>query len=434
MKSVTALCLTYGLLAGFCDGAETVTGDFQDHFDQSTLQPAWQSHQVINGAALPMGWRVDQGILRGNWGANWGQEHLTVETSMDQFTIQVRCRIESAGSKDSGAGLILKAEYPARFCAFSIGNGSYTFGRLFSNSSWDFPKRTAHPGLQLGTWHTLKAEINGSHIRCFLDEEMVYETDQPAFTGNHYGVGAIVKADVSFDDVQIAPLAPELPAATSRAVGTGQFIDTGWPMGTGSQEKVTFMIVADPAGTDPTNPAPAKATVVMDSPAIQKLFGQSLVWQGTPDKYVVNPIFTQDPKLPKEIHFQLAGKLIVAFFNDNGQPGNNPDSNWADWVLLSVTDASSGNPLLVVTGPLTSGDVMDFVPLTDPPVAPKLSVSTMMRVCWPYSLAPYSLQGAETVDGNWKPVDAWVIDQGGEHQAFLPMSSAMKFFRLVESK
>jgi hypothetical protein len=247
-------------------------------------------------------------------------------------------------------------------------------------------------------------------------------------------VGAALYADVSFDDFQITTPTPPPAVATSRVVATGQFIDTGWPMGTGSQEKATFMIVADPANTNPTNPAPAQATVAMDSPAIRKLFGKSLMLQGTPDQYVENPIFTQDPKLPKELHFKSADKLIVVFFNDNGLPGNNPDPTWADWILLSVADASSGNPLLVLTGPLTSGDVMDYTPMTTPPVAPTLSVSRMMKVSWPYTLAEFALEGAETADGAWQPVDSWVINQGGEHQVFLPTSSPMQFFRLVETK
>jgi hypothetical protein len=350
--------------------------------------------------------------------------------------------LDSANHAQSSALLILSAEDPAiehpgvgaaNFYAFGLGNGSFSFARLFA-SSYDFPKTGTRAGLQVGTWHTLKAEINGSHIRCFLDDEMVFETDDTSFTGHYFGVGAALYADVSFDDFQITTPPPPPTEATSRAVATGQLIDTGWPMGTGSGETMTFMIVVDPADTNPTNPAPAQATVAMDSPAIRKLFGKSLVLQGTPDKYVENPIFTQDPKLPKELHFTSADKRIVVFFNDNGLPGNNPDSEWADWVLLSVTDASSGAPLLAITGPLTSGDVMDYVPATTPPVPPTLSVSTAMRVSWPYTLTPFALEGADTADGAWRRVDSWVTDQGGEHQVFLPTTSPMKVFRLVEVK
>jgi hypothetical protein len=368
-----------------------------------------------------------------------------VEGPTGPCTIQVRCRLDSANHAQSGAVLILKAEDPAikhpgvgadNFYALGLGNGSFVFGRVGATipGGYDFPKTGTRPGLQVGTWHTLKAEINGSHLRCFLDDEMVFETEDTSFTGHYFGVGAALYADVSFDDFQITTPPPPPTEATSRAVATGQLTDTGWPMGTGSGETMTFMIVADPASTNPTNPAPAQATVAMDSPAIRKLFGNSLVLQGTPDKYVANPIFTQDAKLPKELHFTSADKLIVVFFNDNGLPGNNPDSEWADWVLLSVTDASSGTLLLTVTGPLTSGDVMDDVPAATPPVPPTLRVSTAMRVSWPYTLTPFALEGADTADGAWRPVDSWVIDRGGEHQVFLPTTSPMKFFGLVESK
>jgi hypothetical protein len=445
MKKVITLFVAGGVLAWFGSGAAAVTGDFQDHFDQPALKTNWQSAICVADATYPVDWRPSGGILRGYWKTHYGQQHLTVEGPTGPCTIQVRCRLDSANHAQSGALLILKAEDPAikhpgvgadYFYGWGIGNGTFVFGRVGTTitGGYDFPKIGTRPDLQVGTWHTLKAEINGSHIRCFLDEEMVFETDDTSFSGHYFGVGAALYADVSFDDFQITTPAPPPTAATSRAVGTGQLIDTGWPMGTGSQEKVTFMIVADPASTNPTNSAPARATVVMDSPAIQKLFGKSLVLQGTPEKYVEGGLFSQDPKVEKDLYFKMDDKLIMVGFNDNSLPGNHPDPTLADWVFLSVTDTSSGNPLLVVTGPLTSGDVMDYVPMSTPPVAPTLSVSRMMKVSWPYTLAEFALEGAETADGTWQPVDSWVIDQAGEHQVFLPTTSLMQFFRLAEIK
>ncbi len=441
MKSLTFLFLTCSVLAGLASRTAAAPGDFQDNFDEPTLQPAWESAQIVNGANLPTGWSVEEGILRCYWAANWGQEHLIVATSMEQFTIQARCRLDTAANKDSGAALILKAQYSSTegdtipsFLTFGIGDGKDVFAWLRGNNSWGFPKIGTRPDLQLGTWHTLKAEINGAHIRCFLDNEMVYETDRPGYTGNYFGVGATVKADVSFDDFQITSLQPERPAATSRAVGSGQFIDTGWPMGSGSQETVTFMVVADPASTDPAKPAPAHATFVMDSPAIRKYFGDTLILQGTPDSYVEGGVWTQDPKVEKDLYFKMDNRLIMAGFNDNGYPGNNPDWERADWVFLFVTDATTGQPLFTVTGPLTSGDVMDYVPATTPTPAPALSVSKVMQVSWPHSLTPFKLEGASAVDGAWQPVDCWVIENSGECQAFLPIATPMKLFRLVEAK
>lgn len=441
MKTRFILLFTCGLWAAFGSRAWAAGGEFQDAFDQPALRTNWHAVISVYNATFPTDWRVSNSLLRGYW-SHYGQQHLTVEGPTGPCTIQVRCRLDRAGHAQSGALLILKAGDPAvhhpgvgasDFYGWGIGNGNFVFSRIGAAvpGGYDFPRTGTRPGLQPGTWHTLKAEINGTHIRCFLDDEMVFETEDSLFTGHHYGLGAVQNADVSFDDFQITtPPAPPT-AATSRATGTGQFADTGWPMGTGSGENVTFMIVAEPASLDPAHPAPARATVAMDSPAIRKLFGGSLLLQGTPDKYVENPLFTQDPKLGKELHFTLADKLVMAFFNDNGQPGNHPDPDWADWIMLTVTEASSGNPLLVVTGPLTSGDVIDDVPVTSPPVPPTLSVAPGMRVSWPYSLTPFALEGSATVDGAWQPVDCRVIDQGGEHQVFLPTSSPMRCFRLV---
>lgn len=39
-----------------------------------------------------------------------------------------------------------------------------------------------------------------------------------------------------------------------------------------------------------------------------------------------------------------------------------------------------------------------------------------------------------TVNGTWQPVNCCVIQQGGEHQVFLPTTNPMQFFRLVEFK
>ena len=445
MKTVATLCLAWAALASFGVPTGAATGDFVDDFDQPTLKANWRSAICVSGATYPVDWRLTDGLLRGYWRTHYGQQHLTVEGPTGPCTIQVRCRLDSANHAQSGALLVLRAEDPAikhpgvganNFYGWGIGNGSFVFGRVGTiiPGGYDFPKTGTRAGLQVGTWHTLKAEIDGSHIRCFLDDEMVFETDDTSFAGHYYGVAAVLYADVSFEDFQITTPPRPPTVATSRAVATGQFIDTGWPMGTGSKENVTFLIVVDPASTDPAAPAAAKATVAIDSPAVRKLFGNSLVLQGTPDKYLENPLFTQDPKLGKELHFKSADKLIEVFFNDNGQPGNNPDPNWADWIMLTVTDAASGSPLLVVTGPLTCGDVMDYVPMSPPTVAPTLSVSTVMRVSWPYTLAQFTLEGADTLNGPWQSVSCGVIDQAGEHQVFLPLTSPLKFFRTVEAK
>ncbi len=438
MKKTTVFFLTCGVLAWFGSRPAAAAGDFQDHFDQATLQPAWQSAICVANNTYPTDWSVEDGILRGYWSTHYGQQHLTVQGPTDPCVVQVRCRLDRAEHEQSSAVLVLKAEDPAikhpgvgaaNFYACGIGNGKFVFGRVFASGGYDFPSLSDHPELKDGTWHTLKAQINGSHIQCFLDDEMVFETTDNSFTGNHYGVGAALYADVSFDDFQIATLPAGRPAATSRVVATGQLIDTA------SQETVTFMVVADPADTDPAHPAPARATVVMDSPAIQKLFGSSLVLQGAPDVYVENGPSTQDAKPEKQLQFKTADKLFTVGFNDKSQPGDNPDPSLADWVSLQVTDAASGHQLLLIKGALSSGDVMDYSPAgNSQPVAPALSASTVMRVSWPYSLTSYSLEGAGALDGNWQPVDSWVIDQGGEHQVFLPTTSPMKFFRLVETK
>jgi hypothetical protein len=436
MKTAIVISLACGLLAWSGFRTAAATGDWADNFDQPTIQTNWQSAISVYNATYPVDWRISDGSLKGYW-SHFGQQHLTVQGPGDQCIIQVRCRLDRAGHAQSGALLVLRAEDPAiqhpgvgaaNFYAFGLGNGNFVFGRMFE-STYDFPKTESRPGLEVGTWHTLKAQIEGSHIRCFLDDEMVFETTDTSFTGSYYGVGAALNADVTFDDFQITTIPT---VATSRAVATGQLIDTGWPMGSGSQEKVTFMMVVDPAVPDPTDPIPANATVVMDSPAIRNLFGNTLVLQGTPESYVEGDNWTQDAKVDKALTFKTGDKLCVVGFNDNSLPGNHPDPAQADWAWLIVTDAQSGNTLLSIYGPLTAGDVMDYVQPTAPPVSPALSVCTMTRVSWPYSLSEFALEGSESVNGDWQPVDAWVIQQDGQHQAFLPLTSPTKLFRLKE--
>ena len=443
MKRATVFFLTCSVLAGLASRTAAAPGDMRDNFEEAALQPAWEPAICVAGNTYPTDWRTEGGLLRGIWRTHYGQQHLTVQGPTDPCVVQVRARVDYAGHAQAAAILVLRGRDPAiktpgvgaaDFYACGIGNGKFVFGRVFAGGGYDFPKLADRPELKIGTWHTLKAEINGSHIRCFLDGEMVFETTDASFDGSYYGVGAALYADVSFDDFQITSLQPERPVATSRAVGSGQFIDTGWPMGSGSQETVTFMVVADPASTDPARPAPAHATFVMDSPAIRKFFGMTLVLQGTPDSYVEGGVWTQDPKVEKDLYFKMDNQLIMVGFNDNGYPGNNPASERADWVFLLVTDTTSRQPLLTVTGPLISGDVMDFTPMTTPTSAPALSVSKVMQVSWPHSLKPFKLEGTSAVDGAWQPVDCWVIENGGECQTFLPTTTAMKFFRLVEAE
>jgi hypothetical protein len=61
---------------------------------------------------------------------------------------------------------------------------------------------------------------------------------------------------------------------------------------------------------------------------------------------------------------------------------------------------------------------------------PSLSIANAVRLTWPAVAAPFAVEGAPTVTGPWLPVLEPVFESENMKQVTVPVSDAMKFFRL----
>jgi hypothetical protein len=61
---------------------------------------------------------------------------------------------------------------------------------------------------------------------------------------------------------------------------------------------------------------------------------------------------------------------------------------------------------------------------------PWLAINKAVRLQWPASAFPFTVEGAPTVQGPWLPVLEPVFESGGVRQVAVPTSDAVKFFRL----
>lgn len=61
---------------------------------------------------------------------------------------------------------------------------------------------------------------------------------------------------------------------------------------------------------------------------------------------------------------------------------------------------------------------------------PLLAIDKAVRLQWPASAFPFTVEGAPAVQGPWRPVIEPVFENGGVKQMTVPSSDAMRFFRL----
>jgi len=142
------------------------------------------------------------------------------------------------------------------------------------------------------------------------------------------------------------------------------------------------------------------------------------------DKYVENPIFTQDPKLPKELHFTSADNASSCSSMITACRGTTRIPEWADWVLLSVTMPPPVPPCSPSLA--RSPAAMSWTTSRRPP-GRAADAERLDSDCGELALHPdtvcaggHRYRGRSLAAGG-----SWVIDQGGEHQVFLPTTSPM---------
>ena len=66
----------------------------------------------------------------------------------------------------------------------------------------------------------MKAEVDGEHIKCWLDGDLLFEVDDPDFKNGAIGVGTF-NAEAEFDNITVeGPGVPQTSVEFSRKLAT----------------------------------------------------------------------------------------------------------------------------------------------------------------------------------------------------------------------
>jgi hypothetical protein len=210
---------------------------WKDSFDGNTINDKWATAVSWAGSPQPQAnWEVENGVLTGRW-PTWGSQQLLTEYPSQEYTVQVRCRINEViqRSNDNGVGIIFRSSGPGRTmlnlgaidlygfgigptpspggaAIWYIGAGAGQWGDLVVSPP-------ANPPINVGEWYTMKLVIEGNRFRGYLDDELICDAQDDRFSGSYVGPYMSLYIDASFDDFVVTDQINDLSASAVDANG-----------------------------------------------------------------------------------------------------------------------------------------------------------------------------------------------------------------------
>ena len=186
---------------------------WRDSFDVGTFGEEWEPAVSVAGNP-PSDWKIEDGVLKGYW-ATLGLQLLLMEYHSLDYTIQVRCRVDSGSNPEGGGGIAFRSSAPGQpggwqstsdFYMFAIHRTGFRLHRI-GTGWWDSPVIEQPMGdareHSEDDWYTLKLEAKGNDIKGYVNDELLFEIEDDAFDGGFVGVFTGMFTDVSFDDFAI---------------------------------------------------------------------------------------------------------------------------------------------------------------------------------------------------------------------------------------
>ena len=183
----------------------------RDSFDGPTLNEMWKPGVSVAGNP-PTDWKIEDGVLKGHW-ANFGQQLLLIEYPSSDYTIQVKCRLDEANNPEGGAGIVFRSYGPghdpsgwqgtSEFYLFQVLRKTLNLWRIGADW-WDtivVEPPIGGAGEHSDTeWYTLRLVVEGSNFRGYVNDEILFETQDDTFKGDFVGISMGLFTDASFDD------------------------------------------------------------------------------------------------------------------------------------------------------------------------------------------------------------------------------------------
>jgi len=261
---------TNGASAEFAD--LRVTRDGQTVFDGGMIA------DLAEMTTFRGNWQTKNGVIRQANERDTARAHFG-DTKWQDYTLSLKAR-KLAGRQ--GFGVIVRNSDGGSYIQWNLGNGNkqHTLeAHLATHSVDDTTVARADGVLETNRWYDLKVELNGSHVRCYVDGKLVHDVDIPQ------------------------PNLPRLFAAGSRELGSGQLI---------------LKIV---------NPTDEPTSVAFDLAGLEKVSpaAQAIVLAGGPEDE--NSLDHPDKVVPRESTVAIDGPQFEHTFAPNSMTVLRLDTN-----------------------------------------------------------------------------------------------------------
>lgn len=179
--------------------------DFEDGLGKSWTPAAWMETE-------PPDWKVEDGVLKGDWPFWNGQMLFLEEYPSQDYTIQVKCRIDKVWQVPelASAGIVFRSAGPGKspddkvipLYGFGIGDSSARFVIFDAPPKFHFVE-TCPRKHDIGKWYTLKVVVKEGTASCYVDDELACRIYGAQFEGKFVGLSMGSNVTASFDDFMI---------------------------------------------------------------------------------------------------------------------------------------------------------------------------------------------------------------------------------------
>lgn len=213
MKLYFSILLTISIIFGLCPVflSEALRYDFENRFEDWTVDIQLKDWTVVNGT-----WIVKEGAyVQEDIGENpegLGARSFFGKPEWSDYTIRVRAKVIRYG-QNGWFGITFRGQEHERnhyLYQFGVHGGNMPTivakveGGIY-NPLANFRPTEKH---KLGEWYTFTVEAIGSSIKCYIDDEMVFDIKDKTFEKGKIGL-ATGLARVAVDEVEVQ--GPDIP-------------------------------------------------------------------------------------------------------------------------------------------------------------------------------------------------------------------------------
>ena len=199
MKTLTTMIILCFVVATF---SQAKAGQIKFDFEKENQLEEWE---VISGD-----WKIKDGVITGQFaqpapGSDNGVGIVYGEEDWTDYTLEVKIRSDAGGT--NAPGPIARFKDISNYYFFECYNNQMIFRPHTDGTDRVWAQIAAVAGFPgIGVWHDLKVEIEGEHVKVWINDAEVldFDTQYPVESGKTglttWGLAAEI---TSFDDVVI---------------------------------------------------------------------------------------------------------------------------------------------------------------------------------------------------------------------------------------